>query len=160
LCVSCGDENDNVVAVRTTVNEIKKNPDYFWFDESYDSYSFYSKTVEKIKANFNNSVHKIVIFAGYDCLCGTEYLKFPYFVKILDSANISEENYEIFIMGNTEYANPYSHLFKANSLPAFVVFNKEQPIYSINDTLLKYKTQNNAPFNTLEEALLESLKTK
>ena len=153
LCISCVNENENVATIKVTLEEIKQNPNFSWFDKDYDSYPVNSNAIQDIKDNFDSINHKIIIFTAWDCLCGKEYLKFPYFIKILDSANISEKNYEIFIMGTIESQHPYSALFKVAKIPSFNILYDGHFVYSVNDTAIKYS-------KTLEPALLEGLKTK
>jgi tRNA(Ile)-lysidine synthase TilS/MesJ len=155
---SCENE-ENFVAEKMTIEQIKSYTGFEWFEKNYNDFDKYQQsTIDEIAKYFaENRVAeniKLVIFTSPTCECGNSYLKFPYFMKILDSAGIGEDFYEIFVMRNAESSHPYSNSFKINEIPAFAVFKNDKPVYSINDTIIK----NNKPTSELDEILLEGLK--
>lgn len=158
---SCGEENPS--AIRIGINEIRITDGFEWYAEVYDTFDSYDKeVVDSIAILFDeikdSRKFEIVIFANPSCDCGYTYKRFPEFIKILDSAKITEEYYQIYIAGNTSFHHPFSHKFKINGIPEFVVLKDDNFIYAISDTL---KKNSNPPYNkprTLEDALFAALK--
>jgi len=152
---SCSESEKN--AQKITLEDIYSNKvrGYDWFDFEYQDYNLNKDNLQDIRSNFNVEAHKILIYTSPSCSCGREFRKFPAFIKILDSAGISKESYEIYSIGDRDFSHPYKDLFKINIIPSFIVLHDNAPVYSINDTILKYTSSTS---NDLETRLLEALK--
>jgi len=159
---SCSTEEYST-ARKIYVNEITSTTGFEWYEEIYDAFKSYNKKiVDSISNIFNeikdNEKFEIIIFANPSCDCGYSYKRFPEFIKILDSAKISEDYYQIYVAGNINYRHPFSNKFKINEIPEFVILKNDNFVYAISDTL---KKNNNPPYNqprTLEDALFAALK--
>ncbi len=141
-------------AERITVADIIDNKvsGFNWFSFEYSDYNINSELVEQISEKYQQELYKFIIFTTPTCSCGKEYRKFPQFVKILDSSNVSKDNYEIYSVGDINFSHPYENVFTLKAIPAFMILKNGVAIYSVNDTLLKYSSL------SLEEALLQGLK--
>ena len=146
------------VAKEATLEEIIQNPDFFWFMTYYNNFKVSQATVEEIKAAFVPAKHSFLIYVEPDCFCESDYdyMKFPAFIKILDSAEISSDYYQIFIVKNTYAKHPYSHIFTLSNLPTFIILKDGEFIFSVSDALLEYSFLHNP--NKLAEFLLAGLK--
>jgi thioredoxin-related protein len=162
LCIlilfsACEKNDPENVARKATLEEIKQNPDFaFWFIPAYNDFNISQSLVQEIKNNFDTEKHSFLIYAEPSCLCGTDYLKFPAFIKVLDSAGISNDFYQIFVVQNEETRHPHSDMFRLQNIPTFIILKEGKFIYSVSDTLLKYNFRTEP--NKLEEILLEGLK--
>ena len=156
LFSACENNKIENFARKTTVEDIKQNPDFaFWFLSGYKNYNVSQILSQEIQDNFDAEKHSFLIYTAPDCLCGSDYLKFPAFIKVLDSAGISEDFYQIFIVQNVATQHPYSEIFKLNSIPAFAILKDGKFIYSVSDTLLQYNFT--VEPNKLQEVFLEGL---
>ena len=153
---ACKNNEVENVAQKMTLEEIKQNPDFFWFMDGYNSFEISQQLVQEIKNEFIPEKHSFLIYVAGYCLCGSDYLKFPAFIKALDSSDISSEFYQIFVIKNSDARHPYSNMFKLDETPALIILKEGKFIYSVSDTLLQYDFLANP--NKLEEILLEGLR--
>jgi len=153
---ACEKNEAENIAKKTTVEEIKQNPAFFDFMDGYNSFNISPPLVQEIKNEFIPDKHSFLIYAEPNCFCGSDYLKFPAFIKVLDSADISSDYYQIFIVKNADAKHPYSNIFQLNNTPALIILKEGNFIYSVSDTLKKYYNFIDEP-NKLEEVLLEGL---
>ena len=153
---ACADETENI-AQTVTLEEVKQNPDFFWFMAGYNNFNVSQPLLLDIKQAFIPEKHSFLIYTESNCLCGSDYLKFPALIKVLDSADISSDYYQIFIVQNTDAQHPYSNIFRLSRTPTFIILREGKFVYSVNDTLLLKYNFLQEP-NRLEEVLLEGLK--
>lgn len=154
---ACVNDEVESVAQKVTVEEIKQNPDFFWFASGYNNFKISQPLVQEIKNEFIPEKHSFLIYVERDCLCGSDYLKFPALIKVLDSADISSDYYQIFVVQNTDAKHPYSNMFRLDRTPTIVILKEGNFIYSVSDTLKKYYNFA-VEQNKLEEVLLDGLK--
>ena len=152
---ACTEEAENIAQV-ATLEEVKQHPAFFWFMDAYSKFDVSQPLVQDIKRAFVPAKHSFLIYAEANCLCGSDYLKFPAFIKVLDSADISSDYYQIFIVQDANAQHPYSNIFKLNKTPTFIILKEGAFIYSVSDTLLRYNFLSEP--NKLEALLLEGLK--
>ncbi len=140
-------------AERITINDLNSNKvnGFEWFKIEYDDYTIHQDFLQNIKNKYDPNIYKFIIFASPSCSCGKEYRKFPQFVKILDSSKVAESNYEIYSVGDIDFSQPYEEVFTLKALPTFIIMKEGIPVYSVNDTILKYTSM------SLEKALEEGL---
>jgi hypothetical protein len=150
--VGCGNEDTIKEAIRFSIDEVKKSPNFNWYYFEYDTYIFNPIIVNNIVEIFDKNELKIIIFITPSCFCGSSIAKFPQLIKVLDSANISENNYEIYATEDTSdklnFKHPYSNLFNVNILPS---------IYLLKGKSLNYDLQVTTKNISIEEALLEGI---
>jgi hypothetical protein len=119
----------NESATKVTIHQIENNPDFHWFNPEYADYTTDAIYVDSLSDIFNASQQNFsfVIYTAPNCLCGQEYTLFPRLIKVLDGAGISEEHYEIYVMNDTSYSQPYDTLFDVPAIPAFAIMtNSDQ----------------------------------
>ncbi len=140
ISISAACSEDTYNAYKMTIEEVKQSEGYYWFDDVYQEYNPIDSLLPKIQQAFNQDEHKIIIFVAPSCDCGSDYKKFPSLIKIFDEAGISEQNYEIYSVGEnySDYSHPYQDLIHLQRLPSFVILRNASPIYSINDTIVAH----------------------
>ena len=155
IFVGCGNNDTIEKATKFSIDEVKNTPGFHWFQIEYDTYSYDSAIVDSIGDCFEKDELKIIIFASPGCYCGSLYTRFPQLIKILDGANISENNYEVYVTDDTgnklRFEHPYSNLLNVNTLPAFYLLKSDDSYY---DVLLQVNTK----YISIEEALLTGIK--
>ncbi|MDR0926367.1 MAG: hypothetical protein LBO69_01200 [Ignavibacteria bacterium] len=149
LFTSCSDDDTIGEARKMTLTEITNTPDYFWFSYEYEQYKLDTAWLKNIIAVQKPDEYKFVVYTEPSCLCGTDYTYFPKFIKLLDSAGIMEDNYEIYLMSDTNNLQPYSQLYKVEALPSIILLHNGQFIYSVTDSMKAHST-------TLEEEIIRS----
>ena len=152
--IGCEKNNMTETAVRYSIEDIQKSPDFNWYQWEYDIYNFNSSVINNIAGRFDKNELKVIIFTSPSCFCGSLYTKFPQIIKVLDNANITENNYEIYVTIDTgeqlQFEHPYSNLFAVNTLPS---------IYLLKFGSLEYDLLSQATTKkiSIEEALLDGL---
>jgi hypothetical protein len=135
LFAACEDNPVNQKAAVIIDRDNLMEPGYTWFYPNYNSYSLDKGLINQIEQAFDPDSQKIYIFVKPSCACTGTQFYFPSIIKALDSAKITEANYEMWTMNNSDYSYPYSNLFAITNLPAFVVVKNNVAVYSIMDSV-------------------------
>ncbi|HOK14300.1 MAG TPA: hypothetical protein PLU67_10470 [Candidatus Kapabacteria bacterium] len=157
--VKCSDDNSVSDAVPYKIEDLNKLPGYGWFYQEYDKYEVDTNIVKLIRQEYNQSMHRILIYSMPSCACpGKRYERFPQFYKILQSVGISNEKVEFYSLSSLRSRHPYDSVIVVTTLPAFYVLKQGKPVYSITDTL-DFNIYYGKPYPIkLEELLLEGFK--
>jgi len=158
LFYSCNEAPANTDAVRMKLEDIEIDPGFTWFSLTYNDYIVEADVMTQIRNKYDPQAHKIIVFAKPSCSCEGDHKYFPRFMKILDSAGIDENHYEIYSTREITNKHPYMSVYKLNHLPEFVVMKNGLPVYSILDSLNYYAAQGINYPKYLEEFLFEAMK--
>jgi hypothetical protein len=155
LLTGCSNPEQTQKAIKYSIDDIQNNPDFYWYQMEYNLYNFNPHIIDSIANRFDKNELKIIVFTSPSCFCGSIYAKFPQIIKVLDSANIPANNYEIYVTKDTGYKlkfdHPYANLFEVKTLPSIYLLKFDSLYY---DLLLQVNTKK----ISIEEALLEGLK--
>ncbi|MCX6147565.1 MAG: hypothetical protein NTW25_10010 [Candidatus Kapabacteria bacterium] len=151
-------ENANVTSdgKQVTIEGLKKEPGFAWFDNEVAAYAPDSAIVKQIKAGFNLSTDKFYLFVKPSCGCVGTTKRFPNFYRVMREAGIADSNLVIYAMSTAEDNTPFkSASWKLNELPAFFRVKAGMPVYSIMDTFNLRYASNLKP--SIESVIKESL---
>ena len=120
-------------AKRVTVDDIRANPGYAWFDIESNSYTTNVDTVALIKSAFKSDKHKIYIHVNPSCSCeGTQKL-FPRFMRVMKDAAISDTSFRIYSMPNASTSHPETSQFTITKLPSIFITRNDSLIATLNN---------------------------
>lgn len=154
LVSSCENSSTTQEAKKAKVDDMLILPGFAWFDEAKRNYVFDTLVVEQIK-NYNNK-QKLFLFVKPSCSCDGTKRTFPHFIKVLEQAGLSQNDYELYFMSNEEDKHPYMNEIKIKDLPGFYYKKTDGSYYSIVDTLSD-RLGKNLTFK-IEDILLEAAK--
>ncbi len=138
LLNSC--ENSTVVsdAKLVTIDGLKKEPGFSWFDGKVIIYNFDTTIVQSIKTNFKPGSDKFFLFVKPSCGCIGTTERFPNFYRIMKEAGIADSNLVIYAMSgvkdNCPLLSTKNYSIILSELPSFYRVKNGVPIYSIMDT--------------------------
>jgi hypothetical protein len=154
-CVGCENEEAIQTAKKVTLEQIINESAFHWYNPEYNNYQCNQAIIDSIKNDFNKDELKIIIFTSPTCDCGSDekHLRFPQLMKVLNDANITADNYEIYITRdeNINFKHPYSNTIKIYSMPAFYILKNGKNVFSITGYLSNMENEN------IEIALLEGI---
>ena len=155
IFISCNDTTTPVSdAVLMEKSEISKTIGYTWFNDLWNYYEPNDSVKNLISTAFDSTKHKFIVFLEPDCEC-KELVREPvYVIKILDEANISSKNYEIYATGSITSNHPYKSLFTISSLPFVALITSDAKVYSVLDSFNYWKDRR---IIRLENIVLEAL---
>lgn len=147
-----------------------------WFNKNYDDYIVNKKFVKSYKDSLKN--YTIKVFLG--TWCGDSKKEMPRFYKVLETANFSMDNLEVYALDNTKEAykkgpNGEEKGMNIHRVPTFVFYKNgkevnrivEHPIETLERDIEKIVTNKhyyskyyvaNMLFNKLNTITLEELK--
>ncbi|MCL2039861.1 MAG: hypothetical protein FWG85_05475 [Bacteroidetes bacterium] len=154
VLTNCNSTDDEPLVVQFSVEEIRRNANFYWFNSEYNAYKIDSAILDSIRIFFDSNTQKVAIYCSPGCECGSVYAYFPQFVKVLDSAEIS--NYEIFVVISYEenlgkLEHPYSYLFNLASVPSIYLLHSDGTYCELVLRATEKKM-------SIEEAFLDALK--
>lgn len=142
-----------------TIDGLKKEPGFAWFDNEVAAYSPDSNTVKLIKTGFNKSSDKFYLFVKPSCGCVGTTKRFPNFYRVIKEAGIADSNLIIYAMSepkdNCPLLSTLNYSIVLTELPSFYRVKNGVPNYSIMDTFNLRYASNMKP--TIESVIKESL---
>lgn len=156
---SCNDSTTTIYdAQRMSISEVRIHSGYLWFDVEYHRYQPDQNYIDSIKILFNEEFHKVYFFVKPACACDLSQEYFPYLVKVLHKAGISDSCMIIYSMSSPKSPFPESIYFHVNSIPTIYLTKYFQPIATISDSISNELKQNPNAIVKVEKVLYESLK--
>lgn len=132
-CSETVSNNENAFSV--TEESILKIPGYDWYPVVKRQYYPDSGVVSDIIKEFDSTKHRFIIFSKPACACEDEQKLFPRAMKVLDTAGISSEYYELYSVKSNKTNHPYDSIISLNFVPSMILLVNGKPAYSIIDSV-------------------------
>ena len=156
ILYSCNETTTPVQdAVKMSKAEIESSIGYEWFAPEWNIYKPDTSIISQIKAVFDTTNEKFYIFLSPSCGCKGVAKTSAELVKVLETSNISENNFEMYSMSGIDSKHPYMNIIKLHTIPSAYYIKNGQPVYSILDTFTYY--QNIANIRTIEKIVLDAI---
>jgi hypothetical protein len=153
----CNDNPANHDAQQTTLDEIKDNPSFVWFEDEFNSYEPDPAVIDSINHDFAAGEHKLIIFAKPSCSCNNDHNNFSFLMKVIHNSTIKPENYELYSMSDLDWDHPYADQVELMFLPEAVVMKNNAPVWTIVEEMKKYR-QNHIDTISIEQSLMIGLR--
>jgi hypothetical protein len=154
---ACDDNPVDHNAKKTTIDDIKNNPSYVWFEEEFNSYEPDPAVIDTINHEFQPEIHKLVIFGKPSCSCNNDHNNFSFFMKVVHNAAIQPENYELYSMSDLDWKHPYEDMFSLDYLPEAVVIKNDTEVWMVVEEMKKYR-QTHTDTISIEQSLMMGLR--
>ncbi len=159
LLYSCNESTTTIYdAQRLTISQVRMHSGYLWFDFEYQRYQPDQKYVDSIKILFNEEYHRVYFFVKPSCACDLSQEYFPYLVKVLHKAGISDSCMIVYSMSSPKSPFAESIYLNVNSIPTIYLTKLLQPIALITDSISNELKHNPNNIVKIERIMYESLK--
>lgn len=154
IFTSC-DDPASPPASLITIEQLKQDPGYQWFNDAYYKYQANDSLVQLIEEKFKSTKDSFVVYVKPSCSCSGTLNEFPALIKIFDAAGVNSTQYKLFSMTSDNAQHPYQDIFKINMTPALLTIRNGSTHYSVLDTFYLYRKLQKP--RLIEEILLDAL---
>ncbi len=159
LLYSCTESSVTIHdAQMLSINDVRRHSGYLWFDIEYNHYQPEQLYIDSIKLLFNEEYHRVYFFAKPSCACELSQEYFPFLVKVLHRAGVSDSCLIVYSMSSPESPFPESIYFQVNTIPTIYLTNLYEPKAVITDTINHRLKLNPNEQIKVEQILYECLK--
>ncbi|MFP4528181.1 MAG: hypothetical protein ACLFQX_06500 [Candidatus Kapaibacterium sp.] len=156
IAISCQDNPVDGEAHKTTLDDIRNNPGFSWFEYEFNEYEPDPAVIDSINHKFNPAEYRLIIFAKPSCSCNNDHNNFSHFMKVVHNSSITSEEYELYSMSDTDWEHPYNEQFDLMYLPEAVLMKNDSAIWFVVEEMQKYR-QSHSDTISIEQSLMRGL---
>jgi hypothetical protein len=131
-CTDTPTSTVNTTLGETTIEAIKANTGYVWYQTGYDAYpdansqTAFQQQVDLIKANLDTANHSVIMVIKPTCSCQKTQIYFPQAMKALDAAGFPHDRIKIYITdARMAGIDDIKTKYNVSAAPTFIVLKND-----------------------------------